>query len=125
VARATSDERTLKIVGLANGQPSQYDGQYIVRCEPVGEPGSAVLDTTTDIQKARRFNGIVEATEYWQQADPRMPVRPDGKPNRPLTAFSVEIARVPDAGQPAGRGVRFHWVGDVAPGDSRRYQRNI
>ena len=38
-----------------------------------------------------RFVSIAEAMEYWRTVSTTVPFRPDGKPNRPLTAYTVEI----------------------------------
>jgi len=44
------------------------------------------------------FGDARAAFECWQQVLRSRPVRPDGKPNRPLTAFTVAI--VPDGEVP-------------------------
>lgn len=45
----------------------------------------------TSREKALQFNSIGEAFEFWRQISKGVPLRPDGKPNRPLTVFTVEI----------------------------------
>jgi len=71
-------------------------GEYLVRYDPEADGGRGYVETTREREKARRFS----FTEAWQTLGtvPRCkPVRPDGKPNRPLTAtrwqfLSVEAA---------------------------------
>jgi hypothetical protein len=80
------------IQGLVNGEPSPYDGEYLGRMDFEDcEPGECNLETTPDPERALHFKDIIAAREMWVTVDPRNPVRLDGKPNRPLTAFSVTI----------------------------------
>ena len=84
--------------GLINGGATGFDNQYVVEfdagrdgIEPLsGLPIICHLVTTPDIDKATRFP-FAEAVGLWRSVDPRIPVRPDGKPNRPFTAFSIEM----------------------------------
>lgn len=87
----------IKIVGLSGGQPTPFDGQFVVEydpehdgCDPDGLPMVCVLRTTPDREQALDLP-VHEATELWKRQCVRDPVRPDGRPNRPLTAFTVEI----------------------------------
>ncbi len=57
------------------------------------------LVTTPDIEQATKFEGV-DAFVLWRTPDPRAPVRDDGKPNRPLTAFTVEIEEYPSREEP-------------------------
>lgn len=86
----------IQIHGLVNGQPSRFDEEFFVsidfdRCAP----GECNLITSLDPAKARHFDDVLAAREAWMTVDPRYPVRDDGRPNRPLTAFSVLIERAP------------------------------
>jgi hypothetical protein len=87
----------IQIVGLATGGPSLFDGEYLVDYDPDregvspdGEPMLAVLRTTPRLEEARRYTPE-EAFECWRRKSTRWPRRPDGKPNRPLTAFTVTM----------------------------------
>jgi hypothetical protein len=85
----------IKLEGLAVGRPSEYDGEYLSFYDPgAGEPGECRLDTVADPREARHFATFQDAVQTWQADDPRQPVRADGKPNRPLTAYSVSIEPV-------------------------------
>lgn len=86
----------LRIVCLANGAPSVESGRYIVRADVNSHGGRGWLVTTTDPSKARRFSDQPAAIEYWQRQSTKLPVRMDGQPNRPLTAFTVEVLPVDD-----------------------------
>lgn len=54
--------------------------------------GSVV--TTKSVRKAKRFPDMVAALQEWQRQSTVTPLRPDGKPNRPLTAFTVTTEKV-------------------------------
>lgn len=84
----------LKCVGYANGTPCPYDNQYLKWYNPnllYGELGA----WTTDQNLALKLPNVIEALGIWRM---RRIVdgwtRPDGKPNRPLTAFNIEILEV-------------------------------
>jgi hypothetical protein len=88
----------IQVVNLINGGRSAFDGQFVVSYDPshpgvepgTGRPMLCHLVTTPNVDEATRFTKI-EAMELWRSVDTRNPVRPDGRPNRPFTAFSVEI----------------------------------
>lgn len=76
-----------------------FEGQYLQAYDPTYTPPSGVYDggilkVTRDPRKAQHFLSIKEATEKWLQS---YGLRPDGKPNRPLTAFDVQIPSLEDA----------------------------
>jgi hypothetical protein len=50
---------------------------------------------TQDPEQAITFETFEAASEFWRQASSRTPERPDGKPNRPLTAYTVSVMRLP------------------------------
>ena len=91
-------EKVIRIVGLVNGGKTAFDGQYVVSYDPgrncieplTRKTMSCFLVTTPYIDKATRYD-VVQAHRLWTSVDPRKPVRPDGKDNAPLTAFTIEI----------------------------------
>jgi len=87
----------MRIVGLACGMPTVFDGQYLVDYEvdtpsidSRGRQMDIHLVTTPDIQKAKRFKSLLELRDEWARVSKLNPQRSDGKPNRPLTAFTIE-----------------------------------
>ncbi len=96
------DQVVIKVHGLISGDPTGFDGQYVVEYDPgrngieplSGQEMLCHLVTTPDVDKATKFDGP-DAFELWRKPDPRRPLRPDGRPNRPLTAFTVEIGQFP------------------------------
>jgi hypothetical protein len=78
------------------------DGAWLRSFDPdVHGPGkpypSGDAKFTVNPAKALRFATTGEAFEFWRQQSRVCPLRPDGEPNRPLTAFTIEIARFEEA----------------------------
>ena len=88
-------EVVIKIIGLANGGYHPRLGQYVVAFDPtVGADGAVFLETTANPTQATRYADFAAAFELFRAVSPNQPVRSDGKPNRPMTIFTVEIAPV-------------------------------
>lgn len=83
----------IKIVGNAHGGPTGYGGTYVKGMDFEAFEGRGHLVVTHDRGKALEFPSIMAAMAYWQTTSKTVPLRPDGKPNRPLTAYTVEIIR--------------------------------
>ena len=93
--------RVIRLIGLANGEPSLADGEWVKEynpsrdgTDPAGQAIGCLLVTTSDPAQARLY-GMAEVLDVWNRVDARNPTRPDGKPNRPLTAYTVEITPPP------------------------------
>ena len=52
--------------------------------------GRGTVEMTPDPAQAMTFDNAMAVLECWRSVSETRPFRPDGKPNRPLTAFSVE-----------------------------------
>lgn len=87
-------KHALKICGSALGNASEFDGQYVKTYDPHdGVHGR--IEVTADLQHAMHYDDIAAAMTEWKRINKNHPWRPDGKPNRPLTAFTVELVNVP------------------------------
>lgn len=64
-------------------------GLYIKGFDPDYRFPIGRVITTKDPAEAMRFESAPAALAYWSQRVGG--IRPDGKPNRPLTAFTVEV----------------------------------
>jgi hypothetical protein len=84
----------IKCLGLAGDFPCADVGHYLKSCdfEALGGRGLALF--TNDVAKAMRFETRGEAMLYWRTQSKTVPNRHDGKPNRPLTAYHVEITEL-------------------------------
>lgn len=58
--------------------------------------GRGLVTWTTDRSKAMRFADLGEAFECWRRQSTVVPLRDDGKPNRPLTAFTITFDVIED-----------------------------
>lgn len=52
-------------------------------------------DLTSDPSLALKFLDFNEASSFYLQQSKTAPLRPDGKINRPLCSYTVEIRRIP------------------------------
>jgi hypothetical protein len=84
----------IKIIGLANGQKTDVEGWYLADYTPDGYDGLGDAVMTPRKRQAKRYPTMIDATEHWRSVSKTHPVRRDGKPNRPLTAFTIEIEQV-------------------------------
>jgi len=89
--------KVIRILGLADGRPLPLDGHYLRSCDVNAHGGRGAVDAVQDPAKARRFTDVVEAMEYWRRQSAVRPLRPDGLPNRPLTAYTIEVVDAPPA----------------------------
>ena len=82
--------------GYANGFRSDFDGQYLKSYEPNGDPAFGLGEWTNNISEAIKFETLDEALSKWKKERTVNPIkRIDGKPDRPLTAFNIEIKEFP------------------------------
>ena len=66
------------------------EGEYLVSFDAEAEGGQGFVVSTSDLQQARRLS-FKEAWQLLGTVPTSKPVRPDGKPNRPLTATTWQI----------------------------------
>lgn len=79
---------------IAPGKPPQ--GQWLKSYDPEAHGGRGEAEGTWDAADALRFADVSVAWACWKQQSRTRPLRPDGKPNRPLTAYTVCIERLPE-----------------------------
>jgi len=79
----------IRILALASGHPCQVGWLKSFDPEAFDGRGDAVL--TDRIEDAQHFESFAAAITCWRQQPRTRPLRPDGRPNKPLTAFTVEI----------------------------------
>ena len=85
----------VKIEGAASGAPTPHDGRYVLFWNPHSAFGFADLVTTDDRYKARQFRDAAHALEEYRTVSNVEKRRPtDGKPNRPLSAFTVTLEKL-------------------------------
>ena len=79
----------IKVLALASAGPSINDDTYLKEFDFEARNGLGTIITTDSIQEAKSFSGIAEAAEFWKTISTTRPIRPDGKPNRPFTAYTI------------------------------------
>lgn len=96
----------LRVYGLASDDeldlagPPRYLAGFDVDYRPDLPAGlvaglTGVADLTHYLAEAIRFPTSKAAFLAWQTRSTVMPTRPDGRPNRPLTAYTMSIEEVP------------------------------
>jgi len=85
----------IRLIGLADGRPTDFDGEYLTKFDPDFRNGLGRVWTTPDQNKAKLFGDLGQVIEFWKITSRVRPMREDGKPNRPLTAFTIEPVAVP------------------------------
>lgn len=84
----TAGPCVLRIIERVDGQRDRHAGRFLVEFTP--DPYNVV--TTDDKAQAMMFPTPGEALELWRKDTGR--VRADGKPDRPLSVYTVEVVRV-------------------------------
>lgn len=80
--------------GFANGASCPHAGEYLESFDFDGDE-QGYGEFTPDLAKAKRFADVGELMEFWRTQSRTRPKRPDGRPNRPLTALTISALRVP------------------------------
>ena len=75
---------------LAGGTPVHG---FLKSFDPDAHNGRGDITFTRDASQAMKFDNGAQALECWRTQSTVRPLRPDGWPNRPLTAFTIEIVR--------------------------------
>lgn len=68
---------------------ADYDHDY--RPDDRAEYPCGAAHWTSDPAEALTFDSPADAFEVWNGQSSRVPFRPDGEPNRPLTAYTIEV----------------------------------
>lgn len=83
----------MKSMGLAGWPSDGSEGQYLRAYNPNGgppqHPGRGLIEWTADINEAIWFPDLAAGMAEWKRQSTNVPLRPDGRPNRPLTAYTV------------------------------------
>lgn len=91
----------IRLLSLVSGRRTGHEGEYLVEYnasidghDRLGVDIIAHIVTSPNVEEAKQFDTIGDAIWYARQIDARHPMRPDGRPNRPLTAFNMEFIGV-------------------------------
>lgn len=91
--------KVMRIMGIAGietqeGTP-EVVGQYVKSFDVEAGGGRGLLVATPEAAEALRFDTLADAGEFWRRVPVCHPIRLDGEPNRPMTAFHVQIEEAP------------------------------
>lgn len=92
---ALADEATAEALLHAHIDGTITIGDYLEWSDPNAKFGLGDDRWTPDVAKAKRFPTRDAAMECWRAQSTLVPMRSDGKPNRPMTAYSVTVEEVP------------------------------
>jgi hypothetical protein len=67
---------------------------FVKDCDIEAFNGRGSLRWTQTRDNAKRFATLKDALTYYRQASLKKPLRDDGRPNRPLTAFTVAFEQL-------------------------------
>lgn len=80
----------LILVSMADGRTDGIPvGCYLADYDPEGNDGHGVASWTPDRDKALTFASGAEATACYRAIPHSRPLRTDGRPNQPLTMFTL------------------------------------
>jgi hypothetical protein len=91
---ALAHEATAAALTFASIKGEMVVGPFLEWSDPDAKRGLGDEGWTDDPAKAKKFKSFTEAMECWQAQSRVRPYRDDGRPNRPLTAFSVVAERL-------------------------------
>lgn len=74
--------------------PPPIEGYYVVDFDFDARDGRGFGTFSADVELAKRFDTLRDAMTFWRTRSTLRPYRPDGLPNRPLTAHTVEIFKL-------------------------------
>jgi hypothetical protein len=96
----------IKVVGISFPEgitPCAESDRFLCWLNVEQHDGRAPIPTTDDPGKAHRFKDPPEAVAFWHTQSKVKPRRTDGLPNRPLTAYTIEIVQLIEAVGPLQR----------------------
>lgn len=91
---ARADEADAVTLAIAGAEGTTVLGDYLEWSDPNAKFGRGDDGWTSDLAKAKKFATFDAAMKCWKQQSTLVPTRLDGKPNRPLTAYSVSVEEI-------------------------------
>jgi hypothetical protein len=79
------------VIRCAGASTPGLVGKYLKAYDVEASGGHEVATWTRDRREALVFPSFIGAFEAWRSQSVTVPLRADGKPNRPLTAYSVKF----------------------------------
>lgn len=90
---ATGEPLRIQLQSRADGSTDGLPvGWYLASYDADGNDGWGEAVWTDNPAEALEFATATDARACWAEQSRLRPLRPDGQPNRPLTALSVQLA---------------------------------
>ena len=70
-----------------------HEGKYLRFYDPDAAEGIGLVITTSDPDLAIKFGAAMDAMDEWKRQSTVQPLRLDGKPNRPMSAWTVQVKK--------------------------------
>lgn len=83
----------IRCMGIA-GMPGGPIGQFLMGFDVDANQGRGSDSWCFSARGAMHFPDAAAAMAAWKTQSTRFPTRTDGRPNRPLTAYSIEIVEI-------------------------------
>lgn len=80
----------IQIMGPVGGRMPPVP-TYVLDFDPNADGGRGNVIMTQKREEAKRFDSTKQAYEFYMTQSTTVPLRPDGRPNRPLTAYNITI----------------------------------
>lgn len=81
----------LRFWEMAGPGPSPAEREDYLKSYVDTPCGRGKAEFTKQVQQALKFKEAGEALRFWRQQSKTVPLRGDGKPNRPLTAYTMIV----------------------------------
>ena len=82
----------IRILARAAGvTPANEREMYVKAYDPDAFNGRGHVEFTPNPKQALMFDTTMAAIDFYRQQSRVKPTRPDGRPNRPLTAWHAEV----------------------------------
>jgi hypothetical protein len=79
------------LAGQATFPGKVKDGDYLMAYDLEAYGGRGFAQWHPSPEKALKFHTAADAIEAWHSQSQTTPLRHDGKPNRPLMAFTISV----------------------------------
>src|SRR5215471_10616129 len=81
----------LQALGAASNFTTPHVGKFVSYFDPDAMDGRGEVRFTDNPRQAIRFTDQAAALRFYQTVSNVRPLRPDGKPNKPLTSYHMGI----------------------------------
>lgn len=79
--------------GVIGFDPADVGG-LLKRFDPEARHGYGEAEWTHDVAEAMTFPDAAAVLAFWKTIPKSRPLRADGRPNRPLTAYTVSVSKL-------------------------------